>query len=359
MLPALSAVLDRLDAAVERAAVGRYWTAIATVSAYTAAINGAWDVPTHQTRHLAQTFFTPGARTGAYFERDLLLPLLANTLHATSEGVFETLCLGILIGGLIWLARGLKHLVAPATAFLLFAVIVSHPVVTVLLSWLGMPDVFTFAACVVALLTASPAVLAITASVAIVNHPHAMFALPMITGLRWLAGDRTGGAHLAALALGLAAGMATVVLLMAYWGIAPDSRISYVVNVGLDGWIAQNASVAPIAIWSMHGGVWPAVFVAAVAMWPTRPRYVMGFVAVAILSCALAFFSHDTTRILSLLTWAPAAHLVLTFSRDGRAPLNRVLLVLTLLALASPRLYVWEGRVVPSPFGRALQLMRR
>ena len=355
MLPALASVLNRLNASVERAAREHYWAAIATVLAYVAAVNGVWHVPNHDYRDLAQRFF--GANTGGdYIQRDLLLPLLAHVLHATAGGVFEALCLLVLIGALLWLARGLRQITAPRIALLLFAVMVSHPVMTVLLSWLGMPDVFTFAASVVGLLAVAPGALGATAALAIVNHPLAMFALPMIAGLRALGGDRIRGTQLVAVAAGLAVGTVALVLLLAHWGIAPESRLGYSARVGIRGWIAEGTRVAPIAVWSMHGGAWPAIIVAAVALWPARRRYVIGFLAITVVSCGLAFVSHDTTRILSLLTWAPAAHLLLTFARDeDETTLSRVLLVLTLLALASPRLYVWQGVVVSSPFGQPLR----
>jgi len=352
-----SDLVERADRIVGRAAARRYWPICAALTIVAASCNGLGRVPGDDHRLYALKLFTPAASDGSAdrFHQDIALPLLARGLGATSPHAFFFLCLAIVLGTLAALAWRFRATLEPDAAVILFALVVAHPVVTILLSWIGEPDGITFATTALVLLSGSPVAIGAAAAVGAANHTMAIVSLPIALVIRWAGGERVSAAHALALLVGLIGGLILVGQFLAAQHLVAGSRLEFVRDIGFGYWIKQSLGSLPIMLWSLHGGVWFALILSAWLMWETNRAYVLVQAAAMGVAFLAAIVSLDTTRVFALLAWAPAVHLVLTAWRresegTARATLRRALVVAALVALTTPRLFVWEGAVVASPF---------
>jgi len=350
-------LVGRADRIVGRAAAHRYWPICVALTIAAASCNGVGRVPGDDHRLYAIKLFSPAASGGSAerYHPDIALPLLARGLGATSPRAFFLLCLAIVLAALAALAWRLRAMLEPDAAVILFALVLAHPVVTILLSWIGEPDAITFAMTAVALLSSSPVAISAAAAVGVANHTMAIASLALVLVVRWAAGERIAARHAAALLVGLVLGSALVRQFLAAQHLTAGSRLEFVADIGFAYWIKQSLGSLPILLWSLHGGVWFALIACACLLWDTKRAYVLTQAAAMSVALLAALVSLDTTRVFALLAWAPAIHLVLTAWRaesqgQERDALRRALLVVAVAALMTPRLFVWEGTVVASPF---------
>jgi hypothetical protein len=353
----LPELVERADRILGRAAARRYWPICVALTLAAASCNGLGRVPGDDHRLYAIRLFSPTASAGPAerFYPDIALPLLARGLGATSPRAFFLLCLAIVLAALAMLAWRLRATLEPELAAIVFALVLAHPAVTILLSWIGEPDAITFAVTAVTLLWSSPAAIGAAAAVGVANHTMAIASLSLVLVVRWAGGERIAARHAVALLAGLLVGWVLVRQFLAAQHLVAGSRLEFVTDIGFGYWIRQSLGSLPILLWSLHGGVWLALIACAWPLWQTNRAYVLTQAAALTVALLAALVSLDTTRVFALIAWAPAIHLVLTAWRrepDGpeRATLRGVLIVVALVALTAPRLFVWEGAVVASPF---------
>jgi len=352
-----ASLLERSDALVVRAAARRYWPTCLALTIFASSWNGLGRVPHDDHRLFALRLFAPGAPAplAERFHGDIALPLLARGLGATSPRAFFLLCLAIILLTLAGVAWRLRAIVERDIAVVAFALLLGHPVITVLLSWIGEPDALTFAATAVALVSSSPLAIGVAAAVGVANHTMAIASLSIVLAVRWAGGERITLAHVVALVAGLAAGSVVVGQFLAAQHLSAGSRFAFVTEIGFGYWIKQAIGALPFTLWAMHGGVWLALIACAWPLWHEHRRYVLAQAAATMVAFVAAFVSLDTTRIFALLAWAPAVHLILTAWRqappgEARTDLRRALVIAALVALAALRIFVWEGAVHASPF---------
>jgi len=193
-----------------------------------------------------------------------------------------------------------------------------------------------------------------------------LFIVPAICVLRWIAGEPGfRWRQLLAGVTGLVAGRVLLRGFLAHYGIKLVSRYDCVHNLPLIQLIHNNFSQFPMTVFSFHGAVWVALAVSLAILWQPAPRYVLLALAVQASLYAATVLTADTTRVFTLLAWAPALHAVMEAGRhvqgsqtpETQKQWRLPLLLVALAGLLLPMYSVWGGAVIPSnslPFYQAL-----
>lgn len=299
-----------------------------------------------------------------YFQESPLLPIMAHHLGLVSRLSFNLLCLATIIGALGLFAYFCRKKIEYSLAFTIFALLQGHPVITVLLSWLGMPDGITFAATIWALFATSLVGLALLGVICAFNHPIAVFAIPAVLLLRRLAKDKGitwWHPVVAVIALGL--GMLAVQWFLHLCDINTYSRLNHATALEFKFWVKQNLSFLPMTIFSFHNVVWPAIGICILAAYRFNRLYFIVFALTQLGFYVITFFCLDTTRVFALLAWAPAIHCIIYSCRLLRdqqqdalyEQTRKLLLVVALIGILIPNYYVYLG-TVHHPAGNEFQI---
>lgn len=247
-----------------------------------------------------------------------------------------------------WAALGLlaRAPVRPRDLLLLFAVVTTLPAAMIVHAWSGHPDAPTLLLAALLVTARRPWALAGIAALGVWNHLGMWLVLCVEVVVLWslLAVDRRRGV---AVALGLAAGVASHALLFWWSGI----------EVGT-GRFAAAAGLDVATLWSFWSGpglasVYSLYFAHALwlpalvlALWRWRPRVAVWLIATQVLAWGVTFFTRDTTRVFAVLSTVPlVVGLVLALRHTSAAWLRVALGLGVVITLAAPRFFVWEGRV--------------
>ncbi len=141
----LSEALDRLSIKARCLAHKRYWLTIFVILIIIVLINGVDQFPSHAYFRLSQNPFI--TRTdideGNYWQENILLPVVAYTIQATSKANFYLFCAALLIGVYVLFAAYSRKNFDLFPALLFSILFITSPLTTILLSWVGTPDGFT------------------------------------------------------------------------------------------------------------------------------------------------------------------------------------------------------------------------
>ena len=299
-----------------------------------------------------------------YFQESPLLPIVAHHLGFVSRFSFNLFCLIVIIGAYGLFACLIRDQMDRSLAFTIFALLQAHPVTTVLLAWLGMPDGITFAATILTLFTTSLVGLALLGVFSAFNHPIALFAIPAVLVLRRLAKDKgISWWHpvVAVIALGL--GMLAVQGFLHLFNINTYSRLSYAATLDFKFWINQNLAFFPMTLFSFHNVIWLAIGICILAAYRFNRLYFIIFALTQLCFYAITFFCLDTTRDFALLAWAPAIHCIIyscRLLRDQQQDVlyeqtRKLLLIMALIGILVPNYYVYLG-TVHHPSGNEFQI---
>jgi hypothetical protein len=222
-----------------------------------------------------------------------------------------------------------------------------------------MPDGITFLLTVLLLFSTSSGAIFLAAFLGSLNHGMMILIAPLLLLLRKLADERIAWRSLTVALAGLAAGRGVV------WGffelsqVEIQSRLDFIVGQGLGFWAELAGRQHPLAGLTLHGAFWFGAVVCGLSAVRHNRRYAAAFLSGLALCWGITIVMLDNTRVFSLLAWAPSFHCLLYAQRhpgdsavSGRhsAEMRRVLLVVALLGLLSPRYYLWSGNVVATPF---------
>ncbi|NBC17285.1 MAG: hypothetical protein GVY18_08230 [Bacteroidetes bacterium] len=350
-------VLGRLEATFTRWAEQHYGRLLIGLCLATVAYNGMAFAPGGGYLALAVDPFT-AAPAPNYAQGAPLLPLVAHVLGATTPTTFFILCLSLIGGGFGLLAVALRNQGDRITAALAMLLVAAHPVTTVLLAWVGMPDALTFLFAAALLFVRHPAALLGIGVLGAFNHPILVFAGPSILLLRVLAEDDAPGyGHLAAVVGGVLGGLAAAQGYQALFDIQVVSRLDYVLQQDLDYWLWINREL-PHIVFSGHGLLWVALALSGWTLYRQNRRYVLALVGLQAAFLGIMFFTEDSTRVFALLAWAPALHAILyALRQDASGALRRAVLALGALAWITPGYYVWESRLFAAPFYDAYRFL--
>ncbi len=368
----LSAALESLRSRVARIAERHFALACVLLAAFTVAWNGLGTIPHDEYRLTALDPFASrlgvGGETNNFYQQSPLLPLAGYYTHMTSPGAFVWLCLAIIAAGFFAFALLARARYGREAGLIAAALVLAHPAFLVMMSWVGSPDGTTFLVTACLLFARSWWAVGVLCLVGAFNHPIIVFAAPAVIALRATAGEKECGFwKLLPAAAGLALGTGAVYLFLDHYHVQVFSRLDCIGTRSLGQWAEMNLSHLPLALWSLHGAMWLAMAAAAVAAWSEDRRYFVVFAACQAAFCGITFFTEDTTRVFSLLSWATSVHCVMHSLRmldakglpqDGRQ-CRAILAAVALFGLIGPHYYMWAGEIHASNFAGFWQFIGR
>lgn len=324
--------------------------------------NGIGIVPEEPYQRLAENPFI--ARTDIHFnnywQENPLLPVIAFYLRLSFPLAFNILCLVILTGAFLLFAALSFRRWGPAPALIFSTLLITSPLTTVTLTWLGTPDGLTLALTVPFLFVQSGPLLFFLSIFGIANHPAFAIAAMEILALRWAARDGINFKHILISGIGLAAGYGLVRLFLAVNHIEIVSRTEFMLLKDTGEWLKMNALNFPMSVSSLFNVHWsiPAV---CLIMFFKRDRVFYSLVLAALLvNYGFTFFTLDTTRIFSLLSWGVLFECIFhshklagtEHSDDPHVQKQflQSLIVVGIVSLFAPRYFSWMGEIHTTPF---------
>lgn len=360
--------LERFHEAVGGIAQRRFFLLVALLIGYQLLVNGLGTIPREPYRLTAlDPFNQVTAYPENYFQRSPLLPLIGRFSNLTSPLEFAGLSLVLVIIGWVIFGVLMRRKRGNEVALLFFALMLSHPVSLILISWLGTPDGISFLLTTLLLFVRSVPATATIGALGAFNHPVMNIIAPVLLTLRWAAGEMKGGRRRLIWGLvGLLIGNLAVLGYLNYFEIETMSRMDFLFSRSLATWIRQNLSLFPYTLYSLHQSVWFALALCLPILYRLDVRYLRLFLVTQLLLFAIVFFTVDTTRIFSLLAWAPAIHCVQHTLRVAEAEeggvlprLRGALVAMAAIGLLIPGFYMWGGELHTSNFNSFYLSIRR
>lgn len=334
-------------------------------------INGIGIVPEEPYRRLAENPFI--TRTDIHFnnywQENPLLPLIAHVLRLATPTAFNILCFVILTGAFLSFALLTRSRWDSAPSFIFSTLLITSPLTTVILTWLGTPDGLTLLLTVPLLFTGSNPLLFLLAILGAVNHPAFMIAALEILALRWTARGGVGLKHLLVTGAGLAAGYGLVRWFLAVKQIEMVSRVDFMLLRGAGEWLKMNALNFPMSIASLFNVHW-LILVVCLVMFFKKDRVFYSLVLfLLLLNYAFTVFTLDTTRIFSLLSWGVLftcmfhSFRLASADRENNPQIEKQflqsLVVIGVVSLFAPRYFSWLGEIHTTPFYEFLRKVFR
>ena len=238
--------------------------------------------------------------------------------------------------------------------------LITSPLTTVLLSWLGTPDGLTVLLTVPFIFAQSSVLVFFLAFLGAVNHPIFIFAALETLVLRWAARDHINIKHLFSALIATGLGYGTVKFFLYTNGIEIVSRMDFMQLKTIGEWIKMNMGVLPATLFSLLNIQWLILFVCLIMFYKEDKKFYSLISAVLLINYGITFFTLDTTRVFSLLSWAVLLICILqsykiALSMIGANPHHhnqflRALIVIGMVSLMMPRYFSWVGEIHSTPF---------
>lgn len=284
-----------------------------------------------------------------------MLPVAAFYTGLNSRLTFNALCLFFLLAGYLLYAKLSSRRWGAMASLVFAAVIAASPLSTVILSWLGTPDSLTFLLTVPFLFINSASLVFALVTIGTMNHITFVIAAGEILTLRILCRDGVRVYHLLVAVLGGAIGYALVkMFLVANHIDITVSRLGFILTKSLDFWVTVSSANLPVTLFLLFNVQW-FVFAASLLMFSRVDRvYYLSVFCILLLNYGITFFTLDTTRVFSLLSWGILAHTMAhSYTLAQRNGMQQrylsVLAVIGMLSLLAPRLFTWEGGIHAAP----------
>lgn len=369
----ISAFLDDVYERVLRLGRSKFWLpALGLIFLAVILINGIGIVPEEPYQRLSENPFV--TRTDIHFnnywQENPLLPVIAFYLGLPSPTAFNILCFVILTGAFLIFALLSSRRWDSFAALIFTTLLMTSPLTTVMLTWLGTPDGLTVALTVPFLFTYSNLLVLLLSVLGATNHPAIMFAAIEILGLRWAARDGIKLKHILGSALGLAAGYGLTRWFLAANQIEIVSRADFMLLMDAGEWLKMNALNFPTSVSSLFNVHW-LILLLCLILFFKRDRVFYSLVLMFLLvNYGLTFFTLDTTRIFSLLSWGVLFECIFHSYKlagaggenEGTAGQKQFLQSLILVGIASfiaPRYFSWAGEIHTTPFYQFLRKVFR
>ena len=363
----LSTALDALYEKAQELGKKKYWfLLLVLLFIFVTLINGVGIVPEEPYQRLSQNPFI--TRTDIHFnnywQETVLLPVLAYYLGLTGTITFNVLSFTIIIGAYSLFA-GLTFRRQGATMTLIAgALLITSPLTTILLSWLGTPDGLTVALTIPFLFTNSNILIFILAILGTANHPAFMIAILEILVLRWAARDKIKIKHIAFATIGIILGYEIVKLFIHANGIDIVSRSDFMQLRTMSEWGKLNLNNLPSTLFSLFNIHW-LIFPICMTLFFKKDRWFFYLIILMLLiNYGVVFFTLDTTRVFSLASWAVLFSCIfhsyeLTASETEnnnvyRTQYIQALLLVSLISIFAPRYFSWAGEIHATPFHKII-----
>jgi len=330
-------------------------------------INGVDIVPEESYQRLSQKPFV--TRTDIHFnnywQENFLLPITAYYLNLTGTITFNALTFALILGAYTLFAWLTYRRWGSTISLIASTLLITSPLATVLLSWLGTPDGLTVALTVPFLFAQSGILMLFLSVLGVANHPTFIIAALEIIVLRWAARDGITIKHFLLTMLGGVAGYGAVKLFLYSNGIDVVSRFDFMQLKTMNEWIKLNLQILPTSLFSLFNLHW-AVLAVCMIMFFQRDKVFFILVSLALLlNYGLVFFTLDTTRVFILTSWGLLmACLFHCYKLAGLPPDHesnhqkqflQALILVSILSVFSPRIFSWAGEIHVSPFHKIFE----
>ena len=357
----LSTALDALHEKVQELGKRKFWLLLLLLFIIVVLINGVGIVPEEPYQRLSQNPFV--TRTDIHFnnywQESLLLPLLAFYLGMTGTITFNALVSAVMIGAYLLFALLIHRHRDSTLALITSTLLITSPLTTVLLSWLGTPDGLTIALTVPFLFTHSGTLIVFLAFLGAANHPAFIVAVLEILILRWASQDGIKVKHLIFAAIGISLGYGTVKLFLYSHNIDVVSRFDFMQLKTLGEWVRMNLENLPGTLFSLFNIHWLILPVCIIMFFNKDRRFFYLLVLMLLLNYGIVFFTLDTTRVFILTSWGVLFVCILhSFKLSSidvdngayRRQFLQALMLIAMISLFTPRYFSWVGEIHGSPF---------
>lgn len=364
----ISTILNDLYEEVLRLGRSRFWFILpGLVFLVVIFINGIGIVPEEPYRRLAENPFI--TRTDIHFnnywQENPLLPVITFYLGLASSKAFAVLCFGIITGAFILFAWLSSRHWGSVPAMIFSTLLITSPLTTVILSWLGTPDGLNVALTVPFLFTHSSLLVFFLSTLGAINHPTFMIAVIEILALRWAARDGIKLKHIIVSGIGLFTGYGLTRLFLSTNQIEVVSRVNFILLRDLGEWIKMNGLNLPITMSSLFNIHWLILLLCLVMFFKEDKLFYSLVVATLVINYGFTFFTLDTTRIFSLLSWGVlfvcifhSFNLVRKRDENGieaQKQLLQALIIIGIASLITARYFSWAGEIHTTPFYQFLR----
>jgi hypothetical protein len=368
----ISTFLDDLYEITLRLGRSRFWLLfLGLIFLIVIFINGIGVVPEEPYQRLSENPFI--TRTDIHFnnywQENPLLPLLAHFLRLTSHAAFNILCFVILTMAFLAFALLARSRWGPAPSLIFSTLLITSPLTTVILTWLGTPDGLTVALTVPFLFTGSSLLLLFLSVLGVANHPAFMIAVIEILALRWAARDGVKFKHIFAAGLGLAAGYGLARWFLTVNQIEIVSRVDFMLLMNAGEWLKINALNFPMSMASLFNVHWLILAICLVMFFKRDRGFYSLALVILLVNYGVTFFSLDTTRIFSLLSWGVLfecmfhSYSLASAEKDTVPQVQKQflqsLMVVGMVSFVSPRYFSWVGEIHTTPFYEFLRKVFR
>jgi len=359
----LSTALEAFYEKVQELGKRKFWFAyLFVIFIIVTLINGLGIVPEEAYQRLSQNPFT--TRTDIHFnnywQETLLLPVLAHYLGMTGTITFNVLTFALIIAGYALFAWFIYRHWGSTLALILTTLLITSPLSTVLLSWLGTPDGLTIALTTPFLFITSGVAMFFLAILGAANHPAFIIAIIEILILRWAMRDKVNAKQLIFAIIGIALGYGAVKFFLYSYGIDIVSRFDFMQLRNVSDWVNLNLEHLPATLFSLVNIHWLIIPISMIMFFNRDRRFFILVAAVLLLNYTIVFFTLDTTRVFILTSWGV---LFMTIIHSCKLAISEIdnengyqkqymqaLLLIGIASLFTPRFFSWVGEIHMSPF---------
>jgi hypothetical protein len=368
----LSSLLDVLYEKTLSLGKSKFWfLVLGLVFIIVIVINGIGVVPEEPYQKLSQNPFITRTdiNPNNYWQENPFLPIIAFYLNLTSPLTFNILCF-VIIAGAYALFAGLTFRRWGSPQALIFStLLITSPLTTVFLAWMGTPDGLTVLLTIPFLFTHSSLLMFVLAIPGATNHPTFIVAIIEILILRMLANDKIKVRHILSTAMGVIIGYGLIKLFLAGNAIDIISRFDFMQEKSLDFWVKTNTHNLPISIFSLFNIHW-LIFPVCLVMFFNKDRRFYTLVLLTLLiNYGVTYFTLDTTRVFVLISWAVLFECIfhsykLAIVDQGDEPpyqkqFLQALILIGIVSFVTPRYFSWVGEIHTTPFYEFMRKLLR
>lgn len=319
--------------------------------------NGIWVVPNIDAQRLiasdmTQNMLVSQPKAQYLYSSPLGFFLGWTTGAYRSIRAFAGLHFAVFLSGFLVLAYWLRHRYSDDLARSVVLALICVPLSNVLLTWLGMSDVFTFAfGSALALAQSVPALLLAAFLLGLSHFEQGILIALLMLSKIWLLkapDDRPQFPRAIAILAGIAGAK---ILMLAYFSILHFNlecdRISYAMSTPLLVFLAGYFRNLVATLFSFHNAYWFAIFAIVAASRRESDSRLLWFLGLThLIAASVPMVVHDATRVFALLTWPSIlATLIYVSQRPWQCGMRQFTLIAVSLSFLLPKLIVWEGQL--------------
>ncbi len=138
------------------------------------------------------------------------------------------------------------------------------------------------------------------------------------------------------------------------------TRLDYIISKNLTSWINMNVVNFPMTIFSLFNIQWLIIFICVIMFFKMDKFYYSSILIILFFNYGVTFFTEDTTRIFSLLSWGILLQCVFyshklalknnTIETPYQKQFIQALIIIGLLSIVTPHYYSWNGKIHVTPF---------